>query len=270
MSERTLPAEGRSLSPLRYNRGCDDCVRHELANAEQVVAKRKHRKPERNSIDVSVFRRQDPLGPTMQNSPKTRVSLILRLRDRTDLAAWQQFTEIYQPLVFRLARSKGFQHSDAMDVAQEVLLRVAGAVERWDPDEKKGTFRGWLFRIARNLMIDFLERGKRSPLAAGSSGMVQLIAQHPDPNCENSQVFDLEFRKQVFAWAASKVRSQFQESTWFAFWRTAVDGDSAPDVAGDLNLSLGAVYVARSRVMQRLRAEVQRIIKEDQLDEVQS
>ncbi len=206
----------------------------------------------------------------MRNSPKTRASLILRLRDRSDLAAWQEFTEIYQPLVFRLARSKGFQHSDAMDIAQEVLLRVANAVERWQPDEQRGTFRGWLYRIARNLMIDFLERGKRHPLAAGSTGMVQLIAQQADPTSANSQTFDLEFRRQVFAWAANKVRPQFQETTWLAFWRTAVEGDAAVDVARDLNLSPGAVYVARSRVMQKLRAEVQRVIKEDQLDEVLS
>ncbi len=203
----------------------------------------------------------------MRDAPKTRASLILRLRDRSDLSAWQEFAEIYQPLVFRLARSKGFQHSDAMDIAQEVLLRVAGAVERWEPDPNRGTFRGWLYRIARNLMIDFLERGKKHPLVAGSTGMIRLIEQQAAASAE-SQAFDTEFRRQVFAWAANRVRPHFQDSTWEAFWRTAVEEQSAADVAVALGIKIGTVYVARTRVMQRLRSEVQRVLKDEKLDEV--
>lgn len=204
----------------------------------------------------------------MRDAPKTRASLILRLRDRSDLNAWQEFAEIYQPLVFRLARSKGFQHSDAADLAQEVLVRVAGAVERWEPDEQRGTFRGWLYRIARNLMIDFLERGKRHPMAGGSSGVVALVEQQVDKASLQSETFDTEFRRQVFTWAADRIRPGFQPSTWQAFWKTAVEEHTAADVARELDMSPGAVYVARTRVMQRLRIEVQRVIKEDQLHEV--
>lgn len=204
----------------------------------------------------------------MRDAPQTRASLILRLRDRSDLNAWREFSEIYQPLVFRLARSKGFQHSDALDIAQEVLVRVAGAVERWDPDETKGTFRGWLYRIARNLMIDFLERGKRHPLAGGSSGIVKLVEQQADKASMESQTFDTEFRRQVFAWAADRIRPSFQDTTWQAFWKTAVGEHSAADVAAELRMSIGAVYVARTRVMKKLRSEVQRVIKEEQLEGV--
>lgn len=204
----------------------------------------------------------------MRDAPRTRASLILRLRDRSDLNAWQEFSEIYQPLVFRLARSKGFQHNDALDVAQEVLLRVAGAVERWEPDEDKGTFRGWLYRISRNLMIDFLARGKRHPLAGGSSGLVALVEQQVDKASLESQTFDTEFRRQAFAWAADRIRPAFQDSTWHAFWETAVAERAPADVGDELGMSTGAVYVARTRVMQRLRAEVQRVIKSEQFDEV--
>ena len=201
----------------------------------------------------------------MRDAPQTRASLILRLRDRSDLNAWREFSEIYQPLVFRLARSKGFQHSDALDLSQEVLVRVAGAVERWEPDETKGTFRGWLYRIARNLMIDFLERGKRHPLAGGASGIVKLVEQQADKASMESQTFDTEFRRQVFAWAADRIRPSFQDTTWQAFWKTAVGEHAAADVAAELGMSIGAVYVARTRVMKKLRSEVQRVIKEEQL-----
>ncbi|MEO2035450.1 MAG: sigma-70 family RNA polymerase sigma factor, partial [Planctomycetaceae bacterium] len=202
------------------------------------------------------------------NAPKTRPSLILRLRDRQDLDAWQQFVEIYQPLVFRLAINKGFQDSDAADIVQEVLLRVAGAVERWDPDERRGTFRGWLYRIARNLMISFLEKNDRQPVVAGYGSLADLLAVVPDSGDLPSSEFDKELDRQVFAWAAGRVESTCQESTWQAFWRTAVD-DQPPEVVADqLHLSVGSVYVARCRVIQKLRREVQRFTRDADAGEV--
>lgn len=203
----------------------------------------------------------------MRNAPKTRPSLILRLRNREDLDAWQEFAEIYQPLVYRLASRKGFQDSDAADLSQEVLLRVANAVERWDPDEARGSFRGWLFTISRNLMITFLDKQGRRPISGGADQVVDLVNNQPDPNSLESQMFDEELERQVFAWASLRIKKTFQESTWEAFWQTAVAGDSATDVAKRLQISVGAVYVARSRVIQRLRSEVTRVMNEKQSGE---
>lgn len=202
----------------------------------------------------------------MRHAPKTRASLILRLKNREDLDAWQQFAEIYQPLVFRLARRKGFQDSDAADVAQEVLLRVANAVERWDPDGK-GSFRNWLSTIARNLMINFLQSSQRRPIAGGSDAVIDLVDNQPDPNSLESQVFDQELEQQVFAWASERIRHSFQSNTWDAFWATAVDDRPAADVAEDLQISVGAVYIARSRVIQKLRTEVQKVLSEKQMED---
>ena len=199
----------------------------------------------------------------MRNAPKTRPSLILRLRNRRDLDAWQEFTEIYQPLIFRLALRKGFQHSDAADISQEVLVRVAGAVERWEADTARGSFRGWLSCITRNLMINFLEKGQRSPLTGSGGAVADPIDQLPETGSPHSDSFDEECERQVFAWAADRIRSSFQESTWQAFWRTAVDDQPVASVAHDLGLSVGAVYVARSRVIQKLRREVQRVWHEE-------
>ena len=188
--------------------------------------------------------------------PDTRNSLILRLPDSRDIDAWDQFVSIYEPLVYRLARAKGFQDADAREIVQEVLVAVSRAVERWDPDPELGRFRDWLFRIARNLMIKFMTRKKYRSIGSGDSAIAELLNQHSDPSEEDSAEFDLEYRREVFRWAAEQVRNQVKPSTWQAFWLTSVENQSVESVAGRLGLTNGAVHVARSRVRGRLRESV--------------
>ena len=106
----------------------------------------------------------------MDEAPSTRASLLIRLRDPADERAWSEFTEIYGPLVHRLARRRGLQEADAQDLAQEVFRAVARAIERYDPDPDRGSFRGWLSRIARNLIINLLAARRRQPQGTGRHG----------------------------------------------------------------------------------------------------
>ncbi len=198
--------------------------------------------------------------------PETRNSLILRLPDKQDVQAWDQFVDIYQPLVFRLARSKGFQEADAHDVVQEVMVAVSRAVERWEPNLERGRFRDWLFRIARNLMINFLTRRKHQALGAGGSGLAQLLNEHPDSQLdqsEASQEFDLEYRRELFLIAAERVRKEVRAQTWEAFHLTNIESNSVAVAAGKLGLTEGAVLVARCRVLARLRDAVRSMEKEN-------
>ena len=190
----------------------------------------------------------------MSNSPKTRASLILRLRRPEDAAAWAEFVEIYQPLVFRLARSKGLQEADALDLTQEVLARVARAINQFDPDPDQGSFRGWISRITRNLVIEFLRGQHRRPITSEDTSIQQLIESVPAAH--ETAWYDAEYERQVFAWAADKIRDSFQPSTWQAFWLTAVENLPAGVAAERLQLSPGAVYIARSRVMARLKEKI--------------
>jgi RNA polymerase sigma-70 factor (ECF subfamily) len=195
----------------------------------------------------------------MDDISKTRRSLLLRIRDTQDARSWTEFVAIYEPLVYRLARKHGFQHADALELTQEVLLAVSKSIDRWNADPACGSFRGWLFRVTRNLMINLLVKQRRHPRAVGNTDFQRLLAQVPDPALDESAVFDLEYRRSLFRWAAEQVKSEFRPTTWQAFWKTCVDGLAVKDVAQELELSVGAIYVARSRVMARLRTCVEQV-----------
>lgn len=194
--------------------------------------------------------------------PSTRRSLVLRLRNLDDETAWTEFVEIYEPLVYRLARRKGLQDSDARDLCQEVFRAVASAIERWDPDPSKGRFRAWLFAIARNLSLKALA-GKNGRLCGtGRSTVQELLEAQPDEDPQAAAEFTREFRRRAFHWAAAQVRHEFTESTWQAFWRTGVESRAVAAVAEELGLSAGAVYVARSRVLARLRERIETVTED--------
>src|SRR5262245_22632068 len=192
-------------------------------------------------------------------APATRYSLIVKLRDPADAGAWREFVALYQPLVYRLARRQGLQDADAHDLCQEVFRTVARAIERYDLDPSRGSFRGWLARIARNLVINFLTRRPYRLRGSGSTSVQELLEAQPADDPSATAAFEAEYRRQVFRWAADEVRGEFTPSTWRAFWTTAVDGRTPADAAAELGLSVGAVYIARSRVLARLRARIEQL-----------
>jgi RNA polymerase sigma factor (sigma-70 family) len=198
----------------------------------------------------------------MRDSPTTRPSLLVRIRDPQDERAWAEFVEIYTPLVHRLARQGRLQDADAADLTQDVFRAVAGAIDRWDPDPSRGSFRGWLFRIARNLMVNLLAAQRRTPRGTGDTDVARLLERQPAPDGEDTARFDLEYRRRLFEWAVEQIRNEFHETTWLAFWRTAVAAQSPKAVADDLGLSLGAVYVYRNRVMTRIRRKIEQVEQE--------
>ncbi len=112
-------------------------------------------------------------------APATRRTLIVKLRDPADAGAWREFVDLYQPLVYRLARRRGLQDADAHDLCQEVFRTVARAIERYDLDPGRGRFRGWLSRITRNLLINFLTRGPSRIRGSGSTSIQELLEARP-------------------------------------------------------------------------------------------
>ncbi len=190
------------------------------------------------------------------SSPETRASLILRLQDAADGAAWDEFAEIYAPVVFRSARKQGLQAADADDLVQEVLSAVARSVTEWLERDDRGAFRTWLFRIARNTAIDFLTRRKHRPWSEGGNAAAGKLAEVAAAGSVSND-FDMEYRREIFLRASESVRKQVSETTWQAFHKTSVLRQSIEQVAQQLGMSPGSIYIARSRVMKRLQRLVE-------------
>ncbi len=197
----------------------------------------------------------------MTKSDTTRPSLLVRIKDHGDRQAWGQFVEIYAPLVYEMARRRGLQDSDAADLTQEVLRSVSAAVVRMDYDPRKGTFRGWLFTVTRNALNTFFEAQQRVPRGSGDSAVQAWLEDRPVPE-EESAVWDREYQRRLLAYAAEQVRASFEDATWQAFWQSSALGKPGKEVAASLGMTVGAVYIARSRVLSRIKDQVRQLLDE--------
>jgi RNA polymerase sigma factor (sigma-70 family) len=152
----------------------------------------------------------------------TRASLVLRIRDPNDHAAWEEFAERYAPLIYRFARKRGLQDADAADVTQEVLKSVAVEIKRLDYDSNRGSFRGWLFIMTRNLLINYLNRLARQPKTIGDSEVRDRVDALAAPSDFEEALWEQEHQRSRLAWAAVSIQDRFESTTWQSFWRTAV------------------------------------------------
>ena len=193
----------------------------------------------------------------MTDPSKTRVSLLIRIRDSHDEDAWSEFVEIYAPLVYSLARRHGVQDADAADLTQEVLKTVVRSAPTFVYEPALGSFRGWLLTVARNQLRKWAKSAKRLPPGCGGDERQRVLEEQPAP--EEVERWDQEYHQRLFEWAAEKVRPSFRPVTWQAFWQTAVEHREPRAVADELGVSVGAVYIARSRILARIKEQIQQL-----------
>ncbi|MEM1071013.1 MAG: sigma-70 family RNA polymerase sigma factor, partial [Planctomycetota bacterium] len=187
--------------------------------------------------------------------PETRYSLIARLASNDDVETWQEFTQTYGSAVLRFCRSKGLQDADAVEVCQDVLIAVHRIAPHWEPSGRAGSFRAWLFETARRHCLKSISR---------RCLMTSIESVEPD-HFTDPQVpaIDLLVNREssdqeawTFYAAAGLVQSEVEERTWKAFWLTVIEGQAAKEVALTLDTSVGNVYAAKCRIMNRLKAIV--------------
>lgn len=191
----------------------------------------------------------------MTETPETRESLLLRIRDSRNRDAWYEFVSVYRPLIYRVGRRHGLQDADAQNLAQDVLQKVERQAGSWKPGQMRGSFRGWLATVARNAAIDQIRR-VRPDTGRGGTSVREVLENVASPADASEAEFRLELERQAFRWAARRIHDEFTEPTWSAFWETMVENQPCAEVASRLGRSIGAVYTARSRVMKRLSEEL--------------
>jgi RNA polymerase sigma-70 factor (ECF subfamily) len=174
-----------------------------------------------------------------------------------DPAAWDRLVNLYSPLVYRWCRGWDLPDQEIADIFQEVFHAVATHVASFRKETRSDTFSGWLRTIAHNKVYDHFRRLGREPAGAGGTDAQIRFANLPaaSPSEEaDSAIQGAEMR--VCREVLDLIRGEFEDRTWQAFWLTAVDGRPCRDVAIDLSMSPGAVRVAKSRVLKRLREEL--------------
>jgi RNA polymerase sigma factor (sigma-70 family) len=192
----------------------------------------------------------------MGDPASTRPSLLIRIRDAGDAEGWRQFVSLYGAMIYQFVRKRGLQDADAADLTQIVLQGVGDGVKRLDYDPERGSFRSWLFRVVRNQLSKFRTRQRKSVQCSGDTGAHELLENLPEET-EPSELWDREYERQLFVWAAERVKARCEASSWQAFWQTAVLGHAVGEVARSLRISVGAVYTAKSRILDRIRKEIQ-------------
>jgi RNA polymerase sigma-70 factor (ECF subfamily) len=180
----------------------------------------------------------------------TLVSLLRRLHDPTQESAWERFIELYTPLIFYWAKQRGLATIDATDLVQDVLLTMVQRIGDFDP-EGEGRFRGWLKTITVNRAVDFRRSQRRRPESTEANELL-TIAEVTEPDFLD----ETEYRQLLVNRTLELLRSAFHPSTWLAAHAQLVEGQPARLAAEAAGITLSAAYVAKCRVLARLREEL--------------
>jgi RNA polymerase sigma-70 factor, ECF subfamily len=183
----------------------------------------------------------------------TPLSVLARAR-ANDQQAWGRLTALYRPLVLFWCRQAHCPDAEVEDVAQEIFAAVAAGLPAFRHDRPGDSFRGWLYTTTRRRLLDHWRRAGRQPRAAGGTDAQDRLLELPAEEPPGSEAAAADARG-VYQRGVRLIQAEFEERTWQAFWRVTVDGRSAAEVAAELGMTPGAVYIAKSRVLKRLREE---------------
>lgn len=179
----------------------------------------------------------------------TSQTLLGRMKQGRNEADWRRFVDLYTPLLYFWANRNGLQDSDAADLVQEVLSLLVKKLPEFDYDPQK-SFRGWLRTVTLNRLRTLRRRRMEHPQSEAAG------QRHEEPVAYDEGFWEVDYHQHLAARALEIMRDSFETNTWKACWELVVSGRTAAEVGADLGLSEGAVYVAKSRVLKRLREEL--------------
>jgi RNA polymerase sigma-70 factor, ECF subfamily len=191
----------------------------------------------------------------------TRPSLLVRAQ-AGDEGAWRDLSDLYRPLLVGWLRYQAVPAGEVDDLVQEILLSVVQNLSAFRHSGQRGAFRSWLRTIAHSRACDFWRARGRRALASGDSGVAEALRQLEDPDSELNRQWDEEHDRYVLRCLLDVMELEFETSTVQAFRRVALEGASSEQVAQELGLSVGAVYIAKSRVLHRLRQHAEGLVEE--------
>jgi RNA polymerase sigma-70 factor (ECF subfamily) len=193
-----------------------------------------------------------------RSAASTSRSLLVRVRQNEE-DAWNRLVTLYTPLVHYWCRKRALAEQEIPDVVQEVFQAVAANIGRFRSDRPGDTFRGWLRTITHSKILDYHRHDRRE--AHGIGGTVgqhrlQQVAAELESVEAEDDAEELKIRRRLLREVLETIQAEFRQNTWQAFWRVVVDGLSPKEAGEELEMQPGAVRVAKSRVLQRLREEL--------------
>jgi RNA polymerase sigma-70 factor (ECF subfamily) len=179
----------------------------------------------------------------------TQPSLLVRLRNRADDAAWKLFLEVYTPLIYRYCRKHHLQEADAAEVVQDVLFQVNRSITSFEYNPERGRFRNWLGSVVRSKLSRFF-RSNPIAMKQDSHEMIHLTTNHSDSDWSD------HFHSELLQTALNRIQEEFEPHTWQAFDKVWLQQKTAAHAAKELSMTVAMVYVAKSRVLKRLQTEI--------------
>jgi RNA polymerase sigma-70 factor (ECF subfamily) len=189
----------------------------------------------------------------------TRQSLLLRAQTGEE-NAWKDLTDLYRPLIIGWLNRQGVPARDLEDLSQDILLSVVKHLPAFQHSGRRGAFRSWLRTIVCSRTADYWRAADPAAQGSGGSGATAALQQLADPDSDLNRQWDEEHDRYVLDCLLDLVEAEFEPATLQAFRRLALDGASGAEVAQEVGLSVAAVYVAKSRVLQRIREEAEGLI----------
>lgn len=190
---------------------------------------------------------------------ETSLTLLDRLQRDADATAWQRLVAIYAPLIARWLARSPLQQADHDDLTQEVLKIVVQKLPEFQR-RREGSFRAWLRVVTANCLQVHWRSEKYRPIATGDSDFLRQLQDLEDPQSALAQAWDAEHDRHVVRRLLELIAPQFEEKTLLAFRRVVLEGQKPSDVAAALGISINAVIVAKSKILSRLRQEMDGLI----------